>query len=222
MKDGKMSNLKGYVIYPEKLVERYGLDALRYYLLREVAFGSDGVFTPEGFVERTNFDLANDLGNLLNRTVAMIKQYFAGKVPTYIANETELEKSIEEKTAETVKEVEEAMENMQFSIALTSIWRLINRTNKYIDETEPWILARDEDRKDRLGNVMAHLVESLRVIAIMLQPFLTKAPEKIFTQLGIETEALKSWDSLLTHGQVQTTIQEGDPIFPRLDAEKEI
>src|SRR5699024_9712718 len=170
MKDGKMSKSKGNVVDPIQLTDRYGLDALRYYLLREVPFGSDGVFTPEGFVERTNYDLANDLGNLLNRTIAMIKKYFDGQMPAYIASETDIEQSLEELQTETIDKLENALENMQFSVALSSLWQLISRTNKYIDETEPWILAKDDTNKERLGNVMAHLAESLRKIAIMLQP----------------------------------------------------
>ena len=224
MKDGKMSKSKGNVVDPVSLTNRYGLDALRYYLLREVPFGSDGVFTPEGFVERTNYDLANDFGNLLNRTVAMITQYFDGEIQEYRPSETAVDKELESVIQDTVSRVEEAMENMQFSIALSSIWQLISRTNKYIDETEPWKLAKDDNEKERLGNVLAHLAGSLRIIAVMLKPLLTEAPEEVFKQLGLEDNDLKQWDSIYEIGMIKagTKVNKGKPIFPRLDVKEEV
>ena len=224
MKDGKMSKSKGNVIDPNVLIDRYGLDALRYYLLREVPFGSDGVFTPEGFVERVNYDLANDLGNLLNRTVAMIDRYFDGEIPAFRASETEKDESLEQFIEESIEKVEASMEDMQFSVALANIWQLVSRTNKYIDETEPWNLAKDEANNERLGNVMAHLAESLRVIAVMLKPFLTEAPTEIFKQLGVHDTDLQEWDSIYERGVIPagTKTVKGEPIFPRLDMEKEI
>lgn len=224
MKDGKMSKSKGNVVDPISLTDRYGLDALRYYLLREVPFGADGVFTPEGFVDRVNFDLANDLGNLLNRTVAMIDKYFDGDIPAFAKAETDIDTSLETMALETVTAYEEAMDHMQFSVALSTLWQYISRTNKYIDENEPWVLAKDEAKKDRLGNVMAHLVDSLRRTAVLLRPFLTETPGKIFSQLGVTDEALQSFDLIRDFGVVRagTRVDKQGPIFPRLDTEEEV
>ena len=225
MKDGKMSKSKGNVVDPNVLIDRYGLDATRYYLMRELPFGSDGVFTPEAFVERTNYDLANDLGNLVNRTISMINKYFHGELPAYQGPKHELDEKMEAMALETVKSFNDNMESLQFSVALSTVWKFISRTNKYIDETQPWVLAKVENQREMLGNVMAHLVENIRFATILLQPFLTHAPREIFKQLNINNPDLHQLDSLQQYGMLSeaiTVTEKPTPIFPRLDTEAEI
>lgn len=224
MKDGKMSKSKGNVVFPEMLVERFGLDATRYFLLRELPFGADGVFSPESFVERTNFDLANDLGNLLNRTISMINKYFDGVIPVENNEPTEFDVHLQKQAQEVKMKYEVNMEKMQFSLVLSDVWSLISRANKYIDETQPWVLAKSEADKGKLGAVMWNLAESLRQTAVFIQPFMTKAPKQITEQLGLSPESL-TWESLDDSESIPIgtkVVEKGVPIFPRLEVEPEI
>ncbi|MFR1664923.1 MAG: methionine--tRNA ligase [Streptococcus salivarius] len=222
MKDGKMSKSKGNVIYPEMLVERFGLDPLRYYLMRSLPVGSDGTFTPEDYVARINYELANDLGNLLNRTVAMINKYFGGQVPAYVENVTNFDADLAKVVAENIEEFHKQMNAVDFPRALDAVWNIISRTNKYIDETAPWVLAKEDGDKGQLAAVMAHLAASLRVVAHLIQPFMMTTSNAIMEQLGLSGAFDLENLELSGFPENVTVISKGTPIFPRLDMDEEI
>lgn len=221
MQDGKMSKSKGNVVYPEMLVERFGLDPLRYYLMRSLPVGSDGTFTPEDYVGRINYELANDLGNLLNRTIAMVNKYFDGEVPRF-AVATDFDADLASVATDSIENYHKQMEAVDFPRALEAVWNLISRTNKYIDETAPWVLAKDETDRDKLEAVMSHLAASLRVVAHLIQPFMMETSDAIMEQLGLGTtfDLEKLTFAGLPEGV--RVVAKGSPIFPRLDMEDEI
>ncbi|MFZ7333416.1 methionine--tRNA ligase [Streptococcus pluranimalium] len=222
MQDGKMSKSKGNVVYPEMLVERFGLDSLRYYLMRSLPVGSDGTFTPEDYVGRINYELANDLGNLLNRTVAMINKYFGGQIPDYMENVTDFDADLSDFVAENLKLYHQNMDAVDYPRALEAVWNIISRTNKYIDETAPWVLAKEDGDKEQLAAVMAHLAASLRVVAHLIQPFMMETSNAIMEQLGLGTDFdLEHLDLSGLPSGLQV-VAKGTPIFPRLDMEEEI
>lgn len=219
--EDKMSKSKGNIVYPEPLIERYGTDALKYFLLREFVFGQDGNYTNRNFISRINSDLVNDLGNLLSRTVSMIEKYNDSNIPQ-AKKTTEFDASLIEIAENLPRKVDKAMEALQFSEAFEEIWKLIRRCNKYIDETMPWALAKDETKKDELDTVLYNLVESLRIISVMISPMLHVTAGKIFEQLNTKDE-LRTYESVSSFGKtiVGTTVKKGEMLFPRLDVEQE-
>lgn len=220
LEGGKMSKSKGNVVDPVILAERYGVDALRYYLLREIAFGSDGVFSNENLINRINSDLANDLGNLVSRTVSMVEKYFGSTIPTN-RQAGDFDEDLKALAAETRQKAEANLDSLNFSVALTEIWKFISRTNKYIDETAPWALAKDEANKARLAEVMYNLCESIRIIAAFIAPFMPDTAVEIRKQLGLEE--CFAWDECAVFGKQESyTVKKGGIIFPRIDLEKEL
>lgn len=222
MKDEKMSKSKGNVVDPFPLVEKYGVDTVRYYLVREINFGSDGSFTPQQFVERVNADLVNSFGNLLNRTLGMINKYFDGVVPIFKSGVTEFDKPLEEFVTHTIKSYETLFDDLKITDAFACVNELVNKGNKYIDDTAPWALAKDENKKEQLASVMSHLVNVIYVSAILYQPVLVQASKLALDQLNVPFD-LRDYNNIYNFGCVGgEKIEKGQPLFPRLDVDLEV
>jgi methionyl-tRNA synthetase len=219
---GKMSKSKGNVVDPVVLVNHFGADAVRYYLLREIPFGSDGMYNNEMFMKRINADLVNDLGNLVSRTLTMIEKYFGGVIEKG-RSEGQFDEDLIKIAGSTAKDAEALMDKLHVSDALDRIWALVSRANKYIDETMPWVLAKDEAKKERLAAVLYNLAESIRIISVLISPFIPDTSEKINSQFGFNSDVL-TWDSVLNFGALKegTKVKRGENLFPRIDVEKKL
>ena len=218
----KMSKSKGNVVDPVILCDRYGVDAIRYFLLREIPFGADGLFTNEALINRINYDLANDLGNLLSRTTAMVQKYFGGSIPAQRQAE-DLDQDLVAMATALRGRYEESMDGFQFSNALAEVWKLIARSNKYIDETMPWALGKAPDKAPRLAAVLYNLCECLRIVSILITPFMPETATKIQAQIGAGADVC-NWDSADQWGLLpaDAVVSKGETLFPRIDVAKEI
>ena len=218
---GKMSKSKGNVVDPVKLIDRYGIDALKYFLLREYTFGQDGNFNNETMLRRMNFDLSNDLGNLVSRSISMIEKYCDGVVPK-ADTEDDIDKNLKDTILSIADNVEKKMDKFEFNMALEAIWVGVRRANKYIDEKMPWILAKDETKRGELETCMHNLAESIRIISILIYPFMHTTSEEIRKQLGIWYADVEWKDARVFDMMQGEQVKKGAALFPRLDIEKEL